>query len=337
MTIDVHAHAIVPEITRDAAPAEGWRPSVRWENRDQIVEMGGKEIRSAVREFVRIDRILEEEARVGIDRVVLSPWVMLLPYEMEVEEALRACRIQNDALASAAELHPGRVNGLAAVPLQDPEAAARELEKAVALPGMVGVEVAASVRGEYLGDDRFLPFWEAAEELQALVFVHPTARGFDLPVFRRHYLWNTVANPMETAVTAAHMVMAGILERHPRLRVLLAHGGGALLAVRGRLRHAHTFQPEARSRLKESPDASLRRFLYDTVTHDPDVLRELVAYAGADHVLLGSDHPFDMGSDRPVQEVRDLGLSPADEEAILSGNAARLLGIRADTGGGMDA
>ena len=96
-----------------------------------------------------------------------------------------------------------------------------------------GVEVAASVRGVFLGDDRFEPFWEAAEATGALVFIHPTTRGFDSPAFQDYYLWNTVANPLETATTAAHMVVAGVMERHPELRVLLAHGGGALLAVRG--------------------------------------------------------------------------------------------------------
>ena len=94
-------------------------------------------------------------------------------------------------------------------------------------------------RRRYLGDERFEPFWAAAEETGALVFIHPTTRGFDAPVFGDYYLWNTVGNPLETTITAAHMVMAGVLERHPGLRVVLAHGGGALPALRGRLRHAH--------------------------------------------------------------------------------------------------
>ena len=328
MIVDVHAHVIVQEITREAGGAEPWRPSVRWEDDAQVVELEGREIRSAVREFVLLERVLEEEAGSGIERVVLSPWVNLLPYGLEASEALEVCRIQNAALAAAAAANPGRVSALAAVPLQDPSLAATELVDAMAAPGVVGAEVAASVRGAYLGEDRFLPFWEAAEASRALVLVHPTTKGFDLPVFGEHYLWNTVANPLETAVTAAHLVMAGVLERFPGLRVVLAHGGGALLALRGRLRYAHGFQPQARARLSESPDASLRRLHYDTVTHDADLLRSLVAYAGADHVLLGSDHPFDMGTTRPVDEVRELGLTPDEEAAVLGGNAQRLIGLR---------
>jgi aminocarboxymuconate-semialdehyde decarboxylase len=121
------------------------------------------------------------------------------------------------------------------------------------------------------------------------------------------------------------MVVAGVMERHPELRVLLAHGGGALLAVRGRLRHAHGFQPQAKSRLRESPEDSIRRFYFDTLTHDDALLRALIDYAGPDHVLLGSDYPFDMGDQRHVDTVRGLGLAPDVEAAILARNAERLL------------
>jgi aminocarboxymuconate-semialdehyde decarboxylase len=188
-----------------------------------------------------------------------------------------------------------------------------------------GVELAASVRGVFLGDDRFEPFWAAAEETGAVVFIHPTTRGFDSPAFQDYYLWNTVANPLETATTAAHMVVAGVMERHPGLRVLLAHGGGALLAVRGRLRHAHGFQPQAAARLGESPIDSIKRFHFDTLTHDEALLRALIEFAGPDRVLLGSDYPFDMGDARHVDTVRSLGLAPEVEAQILAGNAERML------------
>jgi aminocarboxymuconate-semialdehyde decarboxylase len=259
--------------------------------------------------------------------VLLSPWVPLLYYDAEPDEGLRRARIQNEGLARLAREHREAVAALGALPLQDPGLAADELRALMEGGVLRGVEVAASVRGVYLGDDRFEPFWDAAEALGALVFVHPTTRGFDSPAFDDYYLWNTVGNPLETATTAAHMVMAGVMERHPRLRVLLAHGGGALLAVRGRMRHAHDFQPQARSRLRESPDDSIRCFYFDTLTHDDALLRALIDYAGPDHVLLGSDYPFDMGDARHVDTVRALGLAPEVEEAILGGNAERLLGL----------
>src|SRR5688572_19416933 len=322
MTFDVHAHVIVPEISGD----EAWQPRVwRDEGGEQVVELGGKQIRAAVQEFVDIDAILAAQDEAGVDRVLLCPWVPLLYYDAEPEEGLARARIQNDALARLVREHPERMSALGALPLQDPELAADELRALMDGGALRGAEVAASVRGAFLGDDRFEPFWEAAESSGALVFVHPTTRGFDSPAFQDYYLWNTVANPLETATAGAHMVVAGVMERHPGLRVLLAHGGGALLAVRGRMRHAHGFQPQARARLSESPEDSIRRFRFDTLTHDDALLRALIDYVGPERVRLGSDYPFDMGDARHVETVRALGLPPEEEAAILAGNAERML------------
>jgi len=257
---------------------------------------------SAVGEFFDVDRILDQTRA---DRVILSPWVQLLDLD---------ARLHNAALAE-------RVSDRVAVLGAAPEMTADALRAAMSC-GLAGVEVTARVGGEYLGGDRFAPFWAAAEETGALVFVHPSTRGFEGP--GEHYLWNTVGNPLETTITAAHMVMAGVLERHPDLRVLLAHGGGALPALRGRLRHAHERIGAAGMALHEPVEDSLRRLYFDTVTHDPDVLRALVEFAGADHVLAGSDHPFDMGDPDPAATVRGAGLSLADAVAILGGNAERL-------------
>lgn len=329
MIIDAHAHIIVPEITRDAAPNESWRPLVVRQDGRQIIEFGGRRVAAAVREALSIDGILEAQSQAGVDHVVLCPWVPLLRYDADPAEGLRICRIYNDALAALAQERAGQVSALGMVPLQDPNLAARELADVMRRPGLRGVEVTASVRGVYLGNDRFRPVWEAAEATGALVFIHPTTSGFDLPVFSEYYLSNTVGNPMETTIAAAQLIMAGVMESHPRLRVLLAHGGGAILALRGRLRHAHGFQTQARARLREPIDESLRRFFFDTLTHDADLLRDLVEYAGPDRVVLGSDYPFDMGLERPADPVRALGLPPAEEAMVLGGNAARLLGLGA--------
>ena len=161
----------------------------------------------------------------------------------------------------------------------------------------------------------------AAEETGALVFVHPSTRGFAGP--DEHYLWNTVGNPVETTVAAAHMVTSGVMERHPDLKVLLAHGGGAVTTLRGRLRHASQHLAAAPN---VDVEASLRRFYYDTVTHDPAVLRALVDFAGHERVLAGSDHPFDMADPDPAETVRASGVSLTAAAAILGGNAEVLLG-----------
>jgi aminocarboxymuconate-semialdehyde decarboxylase len=294
MVVDCHAHVIV----------RGLGAEVEWVDGAQVVRLGGREIRAATREFVDLERILEEQDRAGVDVVVLCPWVNLCG----VETAR-----QNEALADMVD---DRVAALGTVDLERPD----ELRALMADGRLSGLEVPASVGGSYLGDARFGEFWAAAEETGALVFVHPTTRGFSDPVFDQHYLWNTVGNPVETTITAAHLVLSGVLDDHPRLRILLAHGGGAIPALRGRLAHEQRLHPPGRD-----VTAALRRFLFDTVVHDVEVLRALVEFAGADRVLCGSDYPFDMGSEHPAEIVRALGLSAEDESAILAGNALRLL------------
>jgi aminocarboxymuconate-semialdehyde decarboxylase len=259
---------------------------------------------SAVSEFRDVDRILEQTRA---DRVLLAPWVRLLGIDDEA---------QNDALA---ELVGDRVAVLGAGSPHDPDALRRAMER-----GLAGVEVTAKARDAYLGDEHFAPFWAAAEETGALVFVHPSTRGFAGP--DDHYLWNTVGNPLETTVTAAHLVMAGVMERHPGLKVMLAHGGGAVLALRGRLRHAHEHVAGAQGALREPVADALRRFYYDTLTHDPAVLRELVGFVGAERVVAGSDHPFEMGDPDPAATVRAARLGDEAEAAILEGNLERLVG-----------
>src|SRR5712691_7084040 len=211
VVVDAHAHVIVPGLGADVA----------WDERGQVVRFGQREIRSALREFCDVGRILEEQDRAGIDVVVLAPWVNLCGVEVER---------QNEALASVAG---DRVAVLGTVDLEAPE----QLVELMRDGRLAGVEIPASAGGAYLGDERFRDFWAAAEETRALVFVHPSTRGFALPVMDEHYLWNTVGNPVETAVTAAHMVAAGVLDDFPGLLVLLAHGGGVLPALRGRLAH----------------------------------------------------------------------------------------------------
>ena len=298
--VDAHAHVIIP----------GLGAEVCWDERGQHVSFGGREIHSAVREFVDPGRILDEQARAGVDVVVLCPWVMLLG-----REPAR----QNEALA---EMARDEVRVLGTVDLDRPE----ELVELMRDGRLAGVEVPASVEGTYLGADRFRPFWAAAEETEALVFVHPTTRGFDAPVLREHYLWNTVGNPFETTIAAAQIVASGILDDHAGLRILLAHGGGVLAALRGRLAHEQAIHPPGRD-----VRAAMRRFRVDTVVHDVEVLRGQVEFFGADHVLLGSDYPFDMGVDRPAEIVHALGLDPEDEAKILGENALGLLGPQVPT------
>ena len=234
---DAHAHVIVPELLRDAGDGETWRPSVDWRDGRQVVDAGRSGDPLGGAEFVDLDRMLADRQAVGIDRVLLCPWVGLLYYDVPAAAGLERCRLQNDGLARLRAREPSRVSVLGAVPLQDPDLAATELTALMAGGDFAGVEITASVNGVSLGDPRFEPFWAAAEQCDALVFVHPTTRAFTAPAFAERYLWNLVGNPMETTLAAAHLILSGTMARHRRLRILLAHGGGAIVALAGRLRH----------------------------------------------------------------------------------------------------
>jgi len=324
MNIDIHAHIIVPEITRREMPAETWRPHVGWENGRQFVEFGGRRISSALREFVDIETILAEQDNAGIDKVVLTPWSSLFRYDADLEASLAANRIQNDALARLAQEHE-RVEALGTVPMQDSQAAVAELKRAVNELGLVGVEIGSNVNGAYLGDPQFRPFWSAVEELGALVEIHPVP-GIGGAVKREYYLWNAYANPAETALTAAHMILSGLLEEHPNLKIVLFHGGGHLPYQIGRLDRAYQMRPEARPRISAPPSSYFKQFYFDTITHSALALSYLIELVGVSQVMLGSDYPFDMGYERPSELVTQLpGLSEEEKQAILGGNAARLV------------
>ncbi len=313
------------------AVPDDWRPVLRRESGRLTVSFQGRELTSVTGDFADVSEMLADAATSGITHLLISPWILLVPVRARKADAVRICRVQNESLARAAASQPdGRVHALGAVPLQDPALAAAELQRLMDLPGIRGVEVPASIGDRYLGEDAFTPFWEAAAGTGAIVFVHPTTTGLGLAALNDYYLWNSIGNPVETAIAAGQLVAGGMLERCPGLVVLLAHGGGALLGLRGRLRRAYAVRPEARSYATIAPDDLLRSLYFDSLTHDRAVLADLVTFAGADHVLLGTDRPFDMGTDKPVEEIAALGLAPADEQLILGGNAERLLRIAPD-------
>ncbi len=322
-TVDVHAHIVVSSMLEGPGAVDPRFASARVIDGQRRLIVRGKELTSVVGEFFDPATMLAQAASSSIHHLVLSPWVQLLPEGLSAARARRRCEAQNAALAEIVASDPLHVSALGAVPIEYPRDAAKVLDDACDA-GLCGVEVSASSAG-YLGDEALEPLWERAEARAAIVLVHPSTHGIALPALDRHYLWNTVGNPVETAVAAANLALGGVLERHPDLVVVLAHGGGALPSLTGRLGHGQRALTAARGMLTEPLAVSLGRFHVDSITHDPKLLRRLVDDLGAERVLLGSDRPFDMGDPDPVGTVRRAGLSPVDEAAVLGANARRLI------------
>lgn len=326
--IDVHVHLTPTDLLGVAGESSTWRPTVEYDEfgTQRLVTLSGRPMRSIIGELSRIELVLDEAHARHIDGLVVSPWVSTLPLDLDRSAATDVCRIQNESLAAVTARAPGKVRAFGAVPMQDPAAASEVLREAMAL-GLVGVEVTPSAANRWLGAPELDPFYATAAELGAVIFVHPGTHGLGIDVFDEYYLWNSVANPVETAVAAAHLCAAGVLERYPNLKIVLAHGGGVLPTLVGRLERAYEMRAEARRSSQEGPRSAFKRLHFDTVTHDRAQLTSLVGLVGADHVLLGSDYPFDMGSDDPVAEVESLDLVAADRGLILSGNASALFGF----------
>jgi aminocarboxymuconate-semialdehyde decarboxylase len=243
--------------------------------------------------------------------------------EVSAELGATIARINNDALAAGCARYPDRFVPLASVPLQDPPAAARELERSAQL-GLCGVQIPPNVCGQGLDEPQFEVFWEAAEALQMVVCIHP----FDAApqgVLARYNLGNLVGNPYDTGLAAALLIYGGVLERHPALRVVLYHGGGAFPSLVGRLDMGYRVYPECQAAIPRPPSTYIDQFVFDTIAFRPDMLRYLISAYGADRLVIGSDYPLPAGLAHPVAEVRALRLDAGEESAVLGGNASRLL------------
>jgi aminocarboxymuconate-semialdehyde decarboxylase len=239
----------------------------------------------------------------------------------------RLAKAYNDAASAAHQRYPDRFLGLITLPLPHIDLALAELERARALPGMRGVYLGTHIDGADLSDPRFLPVFQAIEAAGLHVFLHPllTMGGSRLSSF---YLNNFLGNPFETATAAAHLIFGGVLDRCPQLSVNLPHAGGALPILIGRFDHGSARRKETRH-MTRPPSDYLKRFTYDTIAHSVPIMRWLVDFLGAERIVLGSDYCFDMGYERPLEMVDQLGLTPADRGLVLEGTVARLLGLPA--------
>jgi aminocarboxymuconate-semialdehyde decarboxylase len=270
---------------------------------------------------------IEDMEKIGVDRSVLSIAPPQFFYHLEGKLALDVFRTQNDRIAAVVQKYPQKFTGMATVPLQNVEAAVAELERAIVQLQLKGVEVGSNVRGRYLGDPVFLPFFEKVKALDVPVFFHPqNVAGADR--MRDYYFPNLVGNPLDTTLTAGHLIFSGIFDRLPGLKIALSHAGGHLPYIIGRMGHGFKVRPECQEVIKKSPVEYLSQFYYDTISHGPEALRYLISRVGADRVMLGTDYPYDMGDYTPLASIDAVpGLSMAEKEKIAGRNAASLFKI----------
>ena len=324
--IDVHAH-FYPE--RFLAAVETWGAPFgarvdRSDPRGPVLVAPGTPTRPLEPRFFDLPARLRSMDRQGVEVQALSLTIPMV-YWADGAAGHRLARAFNDAASEAHTAHPDRFVGCATLPMQDPPRAAQELERASGLPGIRAVYLGTNMNGRELSDPAFFPIFERCQALKLPVLLHPiTVIGAER--LQPFYLHNLLGNPFDTAVAAAHLVFGGVLDRLPQLQVCLPHAGGALPYLAGRLQRDQRVRPEAKKAARRPVTAYLRRFSYDTISHNPRALRYLIDTVGADRVMLGSDFCFDMGYERPVQVVTGLrGFRQADQARILRGNAQRLL------------
>jgi aminocarboxymuconate-semialdehyde decarboxylase len=282
-------------------------------------------IRDALRDPQKKIRDMDEK-KIAMDVLSSTPFAFF--YEVEDDLAVELAQFQNDQLMEMVKRYPDRFAAMATLPLQVPGEALKELKRAIKTLGLRGVEIGSHVGNRELGDEAFWPIYKAVEELNVPIFIHPHhVAGMDR--LEDFYLSNLIGNPLDTTIAAAQLIFNGVLEKYPGLKIILAHGGGQFPYIVGRIEHGYQVRPECKEKVHRSPMAFFKNFYFDIITHNLDALRYLIGITGSDHVLLGSDYPYDMGDPDPVQTVSRLSrIKEEDQRKILRENAIALFGLK---------
>ena len=332
VTIDFHSHVSVPAaaafvkshiaeadlLQRFASPES--QAINRKQEQDRHTRMSGRD--------GGFEQRLRDLDEMGIDVQVITPPPPQCYFTLPVEIAVKAARMVNEGIAEYAAKKPDRYIAFGTVPLQDGKEAAAELEYGMKKLGFKGVEILSNVAGRELSDPAFAPFWKKAEELGAIVFLHPI--GFtEGNRFSRFYFNNVIGNPFDTTLALHYLIFDGVLERHPKLKILAVHGGGYLAGYSGRIDHVWGARSDGHGTLPKPPTSYLGKIYFDTIVFTPHQLEYLVRVFGADHILMGTDYPFDMGEYDPIGHIDEVKSFDKQTKAELAGgNAKKLLGLR---------
>ena len=326
---DVHAHWFPPEwvaLLEDEGSANGARIGKNARGWTTITLPGVALVSSFQPDMIDLETMIRAMDEAAIDVRVFSltnPMVYWAPPEF----GARLSRVFNDACAAAHRRYPGRFLGTITLPMQSPELAVEELERAAKLPGMCAAYMAMHVNGKNLDDKSFWPVYEKLEALGLPLCLHPV-NPCCIERMRLYHLRNLIGNPHEAAIAAAALIFGGVLDAFPRMHVVLPHAGGSFPWLIGRYDNGVATRREL-AHMKQPASAYLRRFYYDTISHSPQIMRFLMDMVGADRIVVGSDYNFDAGYQKPVDFV-DLipGLTQRERAMILCDNAARILHLQ---------
>jgi aminocarboxymuconate-semialdehyde decarboxylase len=318
-TVDLHAHCAVPEalaLLGQKLAGPGLRPDL-----DMATEVG---LRLKTMDAQGID----------VEALSINPnWYKVTDQDL----AKKIIQIQNEKLAEACAKNPDRFVAFATTALQFPELAAQQLEEGMKKYGLRGAAIGGNVAGAEISDPKFNPFWAKAEELGAVVFIHPQGDGAPEQLGQRFkgngYLSNVIGNPLETTIALSHLIFEGTMDRYPKLKICAAHGGGFVPSYKGRFDAGCPVRPDlcpggTHGPIKKTPSEYLKQMYFDTMVFSPEGLRHLVAEVGASRLVMGTDYPYPWTQTAVDHILKAPGLSNADKTAILGGTAAGLLGIK---------
>lgn len=297
--IDLHCHLVPdPEFSKPYLPAQ-----FGTDRDDDEVLYRGFSVGPIRRQLTDAATAVDVMDRIGLERRAMSIAPLSYRYDLPAEDGLKWHAGLNDRLTAACADHADRLIPIGIVPLQDPLAAAEEARRAVRGLGMRGLEIGTHVDGRDLDDPALDPFWAAAEELDVALFIHP--EHTPNPRWSRYYMINLLGNPVETTVAVGALIFGGVLDRYPRLRFWLAHGGGAAPWLIGRMRHGWVVRPEPHEHGASDPlEILTRNFWFDSLAHDAGVLGSLADRYGAERIVMGSDAPFDMQDAAPLRTLK---------------------------------
>ena len=328
--VDLHCHYLNPTVNAKTAHLDLGQYDPTTVFADSLTrETNVEQMKSRAPKLTGITERLVDMDRMGVDIQAVCPAPYQFFYWTEADYGAELTREVNDGIAKIAADRPDRFVGMGSVPLQDAELAIRELNYCVNNLGMRGIEICTNVNGKNLTDPslKLDKFFARAEELGVLIFLHPLGYT-QADRLTHHYFNNVIGNPLESTVAVSHLIFDGVMERYSKLKFLVAHGGGFIAHYWARMDHAWRARPDCRTVIKNPPSSYLEKFYFDTITFDPEMLKRLVDRFGADHVVLGTDYPYDMGDENPlglIAQVKEL--SSASRDLIQGGNAARLLNI----------